>query len=100
MSGMVADPAFPLVLIALLLALIAAFTYGLVSLLRHRRIPTTTIVWGDEDLIQELPYRPEDVRVGIDVSPHTGRETVVVMVTEPDGRQRIVMAKERSVDDE
>lgn len=95
------DPFLVWVWVALAFALVSWLT--LVGLPRYW-------AWADRrrsvqffDAVAELPlevYRPEDVLIGIDVAPATGRETVVVAQKQADGRLHIVMAHERTVDDE
>lgn len=99
MKAVAADPAFPLAILALALAVVVAAHWVILARLVRRATPATTIVWGDGEF-DEIPYRPEDVLVGVDVAPSTGREVAVVMVRQSDGNLHIVMAHERTADDE
>lgn len=86
-----------------------ALTFAVVSWVTFVGLPRYW-AWSDKrrsveflDATDSLPlevYRPEDVLIGVDLSPVTGRETVVVARRMSDGRLHIEMAHERTVDDE
>lgn len=95
------DPGFPLVLVGLLLALLVIATVAFLRWREERAGRTMTILWDTyaADLPYEV-YRPEDIRVGVDISPHTGREVVVIAARDSNGVVHIAMAHERTSDDE
>lgn len=95
------DPAYPLLAFAVMLALSCTVCEIIVRVRDRRAAHALTIDWEGETVTLPLEtYRPEDVMVGVDVSPHSGRETVVIAKRLADGRIHIIMAHERTTDDE